>query len=80
LYKENKELRMEKEILKKAREDSSETSNIYTQILICMRRFDERYEANIYQEIRKYCIRFMRASGAGSSYICRVIVAKPGSA
>jgi hypothetical protein len=54
---------MEREILKKATVDSSEQSNSYTKILICMRTFDETYQADIYSGIEKSCFRFMEARG-----------------
>ena len=55
LRAENKRLKMEKEILKKATEDSSQQSNSYTKILICMRTLDETVKAYIYPRRKKPC-------------------------
>ena len=58
LRQENERLREEVEILKKAAVYSSEQSNSYTKILICMRAFDE---TNIYKRRKGLSLRFMEA-------------------
>ena len=44
-----KQLKRDKELLKKASVDSSEQRNSYTKLLVCRRTFDEMYKAHIYQ-------------------------------
>jgi len=48
LKKRNERLELEKEILKKAIEDSSEQSNSCTKILLCIGEFDDESQTNIY--------------------------------
>jgi transposase len=55
LRKDKKRLEMEREILKKASEDSSHQSNSYTKILICMRTLNETVKAYIYRRREKPC-------------------------
>ncbi|PHS30187.1 MAG: hypothetical protein COA95_09830 [Methylophaga sp.] len=54
LRQENKRLKEEVEILKKAAVDSSEQRNSYTKILICRRAFDETNEAHIYSRGKRF--------------------------
>lgn len=56
LRAENKRLRMEKDILKKASVDSSEQSNSCIKILICMGILDETTKAYFYYRRKRSCI------------------------
>jgi transposase len=50
-----KRLEMEREILKKATEDSSHQSNRYTKLLICMRTLNETIKTYIYHRRERPC-------------------------
>ena len=63
LKQENRRLREEVEILKKAAVDSSDQSNSDTKMLICMMTFYETYQADIYLGREKPCFRFMETRG-----------------
>jgi len=55
LRKDKKRLEMEREILKKASEDSSHQSNRYTKLLICMRTLNETIKTYIYHRRERPC-------------------------
>jgi transposase len=55
LRKDKKRLQMEREILKKASEDSSHQSNRYTKLLICMRTLNETIKTYIYHRRERPC-------------------------
>ena len=55
LRKDKKRLQMEREILKKASEDSSHQSNSYTKILIFMRTLNETVKTYIYRRRERPC-------------------------
>jgi|SRR5690554_821158 len=56
LRTENKRLKMEKDILKKASVDSSEQSNSCIKILICMGILDETTKTYFYYRRKRSCI------------------------